>query len=97
MLDLPDEKAKEVDDLIEGAASIRGAILLVSEYLNRPPAQVAEYVTVFRTGRFDVLPETQSSDDRYAQNPSGVQIEEHGELGPVIVDPTHDFTSQSDL
>ncbi len=29
--------------------------------------------------------------------PDGVAVHEHGELGPMLGDPTHDFTSQSDL
>jgi len=29
--------------------------------------------------------------------PEGVAVREHGEMGPVIGDPEHDFTSESDL
>lgn len=29
--------------------------------------------------------------------PAGVAVHEHGELGPVLADPAHDFTSPSDI
>jgi hypothetical protein len=29
--------------------------------------------------------------------PDGVAVHEHGELGPVLTDPAHDFTAGSDL
>lgn len=34
---------------------------------------------------------------RAAKLPSGVAVHEHGELGPVLGSPDHDFTSQADL
>lgn len=34
---------------------------------------------------------------RAAKLPSGVAVHEHGELGPVLADPSHDFTSKSDF
>lgn len=95
MFDLSDDDAERVDVLIRGASSVRGAILAVSRHLNVDPAQVAEYVTVFRTGRFDVTPEDRDSDDEFAgvRDQSGlVAVRDHGELGPVLGDPDHDFT-----
>lgn len=34
---------------------------------------------------------------RAAKLPSGVAVHQHGELGPVLTDPAHDFTSSSDI
>lgn len=34
---------------------------------------------------------------RAAKLPSGVAVHQHGELGPLLGDPAHDFTSQSDI
>lgn len=34
---------------------------------------------------------------RAAKLPSGVAVHEHGELGPVLTDPAHDFTTASEL
>jgi ABC-type sugar transport system ATPase subunit len=98
IFDLSDEELDKVDELIRRAMTIRGAILAVSHHLNLEPAQVAEYVTVFRTGRFDIVPDDgPDSDDKYAKSSveevsEHVAIHNHGELGPVIGDPNHDFT-----
>lgn len=55
MFDLSKQDSEKVDELALGAASNREAIQAVAEYLKRPPVQVAEYVMVLRTGRFDVI------------------------------------------
>lgn len=97
MIGLTGETAEKVDALMYGAASIDGAVRAVAAYLGVPPHQVAEYVTVARTGRFDVVTEEGDADDQYEGNPQGVAVREHGELGPVLMDPAHNFKSLSEI
>lgn len=88
-----------VNDIIDSAVATRTAIDAIANILGVPAQSVAEYVAIARTGTFDLVPGGETppmadGDTTPTPTPEGVDIQQHGELGPVIADPSHDFSTQ---
>ena len=98
-----------VTAIIAGQDSDEVAAAKISQLTGDPLESAALIVSLERHGHGDVLPPPEGDTLRPAPpapvepghkpdpTPEGVEIQEHGELGPVLGDPNHDFTSESDI
>lgn len=97
----------KVTEVIEGPTPDEAAVALIVELTGEPAESVALMISLERYGYGDVLPPPADGDAPPAAIPApvelghtpdpipeGVDIQQHGELGPVIADPSHDFSTQ---
>ena len=97
----PDQE-REVNDIIDSDIDGGAAVARIADMLGVSEVSGAEYVAVTRTGNFDLktsldddeLPATTGPEVKPTPEPDAVAIHEHGELGPVVGDPAHDFLTQ---
>jgi len=93
--------------IIAGQDSDEAAAAKIAQLAGDTLESAALTVSLERHGHGDVLPPPAEGDTIPAPPPApvepghtpdpipeGVDIQQHGELGPVIADPSHDFSTQ---